>query len=84
MKLGLIVPVVLVLIGAFLIMTGLSANEPTGELSGTVNPKFYVILGGVGIFGAVVATAEMLTRKRRDEQRIERRARREAADSSSA
>ena len=84
MKPGLIVPVVLVLIGAYLIMTGLSAAEPTGEISSAVNPKFYVILGGIGIFGAVVVAAEMLTRKRRDEQRIERRARREAADSSSA
>ena len=84
MKPGLIVPVVLMLIGAFLIMTGLSAAEPTAELSATVNPKFYVILGGIGIFGGVVVAAEMLTRKKRDEQRIERRAQREAADSSSA
>jgi hypothetical protein len=83
MKPGLIVPVVLMLIGGFLIMTGLSADEPTGELSGSANSKFFVILGGIGIFGGIAVAAEMLTRKRRDEQRIARRAQGEAADSSS-
>ena len=71
MSVGLIVPLVMALISAYLIMTGLSSGESTAGLEPGMNPKLLLLLGGVFGVGSVIIAAEILMRGKRQARRHE-------------
>lgn len=63
-KAGLVVPALVLVFGAYLLLSGLSAEEGV-LLFGTVplRSKGAILLGGIGVFAGVAIAIEMLRSK---------------------
>jgi hypothetical protein len=66
-KIGFVLPVLFLAIGAFLLVSGLTADGDIHLFGGRVvmASKFGILLGGIGIFIAVVAGIELFGKTRK-------------------